>query len=74
VIGNPDLAIMAVRAGNAQTRLPEETLVNQPAFRIDDRLHATGDHFRRAVIGWIRALWQRACRRAERRDRFVPYY
>lgn len=74
MIGILDNAIMAVRFENAQTQQPQEIAMSQITFRSDANVHQAGEELRRAIIGWIRALWREACRQAQRPDRFVPYY
>ena len=73
MIGIPDRATMDMRIEDAQTQQPKEIIMSQLAFRSDAHLDQAGEKFRRTLIGWVRALWQEACRQAERTDRFVPY-
>ena len=64
---------MGMRIEDAQTQHSKEIIMSQLTFRSDVLLHQAGESFRRIIIGWVRALWQGACRQAERTDRFVPY-
>lgn len=73
MIGIHSMAIMGLRIQHAQTQQPKEIVMSLLAFRSDVQLHQAGDKLRHTIIGWVHALWQGACRQAERPDRFVPY-
>lgn len=74
MIGILERATMGLRIEDAQSRQSKEIIMSQLTFRSDVLLHQAGAGFRRTIIGWVRALWQGACRQAERTDRYVPYY